>query len=44
MCHVVSKAFSVSKNTGAVDTILLKFKVTSISLIQWSSIFNQTLF
>jgi hypothetical protein len=41
MCRVVSKAFSVSKNTGAVDTILLKFKVMwSISLIQWSSIFS----
>jgi hypothetical protein len=26
-CHVVSKAFSVSKNTAAVD-ILLKFRVT----------------
>jgi hypothetical protein len=26
-CHVVSKAFSVSKNTAAVDTLLLKFRV-----------------
>jgi hypothetical protein len=34
MCHVISKAFSVSKNTGAIDMILLKFKMTSISLIQ----------
>jgi hypothetical protein len=34
-CHIVWKVFSVSKNTAAVD-MLLKFKVTSISLIHWS--------
>jgi hypothetical protein len=35
-CHVVSKPFSISKNTGAVD-ILLIFTVTwSASLIHWS--------
>jgi hypothetical protein len=27
-CHVVSKAFSVSKNTASVDMLLLKFRVT----------------
>jgi hypothetical protein len=27
-CQVVSKAFSISKNTAAVDILLLKFKVT----------------
>jgi hypothetical protein len=26
-CHVVSKAFSTSKNTAAVDILLLKFRV-----------------
>jgi hypothetical protein len=26
--HVVSKAFSVSKNTAVVDLLLLKFRVT----------------
>jgi hypothetical protein len=26
-CHVVSKAFSISKNTAAVDILLLKFRV-----------------
>jgi hypothetical protein len=36
-CHVVSKAFSISKNTAAVDILLLKFGVTwSTSLIYWS--------
>jgi hypothetical protein len=34
VCHVVSKAFSISKNKAAVDILLLKFKVTwSASLI-----------
>jgi hypothetical protein len=28
VCHVVSKAFSVSKSTAAIDTFLLKFRVT----------------
>jgi hypothetical protein len=33
-CHAVSMAFSITKNTAAVDILLLKFKVTwSISLI-----------
>jgi hypothetical protein len=33
-CHVVSKAFSISKNTAAVDMLLLKYKFTwSVSLI-----------
>jgi hypothetical protein len=33
-CHVVPKAFSISKNIEAVDMLLLKFKVTwSVSLI-----------
>jgi hypothetical protein len=33
-CHVLSKAFSIYKNTAAIDIFLLKFKVTwSISLI-----------
>jgi hypothetical protein len=27
-CHVVSKAFPLSKNTAVIDTLLLKFKVT----------------
>jgi hypothetical protein len=27
-CHVVLKAFSISKNTATVDVLLLKFKVT----------------
>jgi hypothetical protein len=27
-CHVVSRAFSISKNTTAVDVLLLKFKIT----------------
>jgi hypothetical protein len=36
-CHVVTKAFSTCKNTGAADMFLLKFKVTwSVSLIHWS--------
>jgi hypothetical protein len=36
-CHIVSKALSISKNTAAVDTLLLKFWVTwSASLIHWS--------
>jgi hypothetical protein len=34
VCHVVSKAFSISKNTAAVDILLLKLRVTwSASLI-----------
>jgi hypothetical protein len=33
-CHVVPKAFSMSKNTAAVDILLLKFMVIwSVSLI-----------
>jgi hypothetical protein len=33
-CQVVSKAFSISKNTAAIDILLLKLKVTwSTSLI-----------
>jgi hypothetical protein len=33
-CHVVSKAFSMSKNTAAVHSLLLKLRVTwSVSLI-----------
>jgi hypothetical protein len=36
-CHVVSKAFSMSKNTAAVDILLLKFREAwSVSLIHWS--------
>jgi hypothetical protein len=27
-CHVVSKAFSISKNVPAVDKLVLKLKVT----------------
>jgi hypothetical protein len=45
-CHAVSKAFSISKNTAAIDMLLMKFKVTwSISLIHWSVLLwqrNQT--
>jgi hypothetical protein len=38
-CHVVSKAFSVSKSTVAVDMLLLKFKVTwPLSLLHLSVI------
>jgi hypothetical protein len=34
LCHAVSNAFSISKNTAAVDISLLKLKVTwSVSLI-----------
>jgi hypothetical protein len=33
-CHVISKVFSISKNTAALDMLLLKFKLTwSVSLI-----------
>jgi hypothetical protein len=33
-CHVISKVFSISKKTAAVDILLLKFKVTwSVSLM-----------
>jgi hypothetical protein len=36
-CHVLSKAFSISNNTAAVDMLLLKFKVTSsVSLMHCS--------
>jgi hypothetical protein len=36
-CHVVSKVFSISKNTAAVDILLLKLRVTwSVSLIHCS--------
>jgi hypothetical protein len=36
-CRVVSKAFSTSKKTAAVDKLLLMFRVTwSVSLIHWS--------
>jgi hypothetical protein len=36
-CHVVSKDFSMSKNTAAVDKLLLKLRVTwSVSLIHCS--------
>jgi hypothetical protein len=36
-CHVVSKAFPISKNTAGVDVLLLKFRFTwSVSLIHWS--------
>jgi hypothetical protein len=28
VCHVVSKAFSISKNVAAVDILLLKLRVT----------------
>jgi hypothetical protein len=36
-CHVVSQVFSISKNTAALDMLLLKFKVTwSVSLMHWS--------
>jgi hypothetical protein len=36
-CHVVSKAFSISKNTAAVDILLFKCRVTwSASLIHCS--------
>jgi hypothetical protein len=34
VCHVVSKAFSISKITAAVDILLLKLKeMSSVSLI-----------
>jgi len=37
VCHVVSNAFSIPKKTVAVDTLLLKFRVTwPVSLIHWS--------
>jgi hypothetical protein len=37
VCHVVSKAFSMSKNTAAVDILLLKLRATwSVSLIHCS--------
>jgi hypothetical protein len=36
-CHVVSKGFSMSKNTAAEDIFLLKLRVTwSVSLIHCS--------
>jgi hypothetical protein len=36
-CHVVLKAFSMSKNTVAVDILLLKLRATwSVSLIYCS--------
>jgi hypothetical protein len=36
-CHVLWNAFSISKNTAAVDILLLKFKVKwSVSLMDWS--------
>jgi hypothetical protein len=36
-CHVVSNAFSMSKNTAALDMLLLIFKVTRfVSLTRWS--------
>jgi hypothetical protein len=36
-CHVLWKAFSVYRNTAAVDMLLLKFRVMwSASLIHWS--------
>jgi hypothetical protein len=36
-CHVLSEAFSISKNTAAVDIFLLKFRAAwSASLIHWS--------
>jgi hypothetical protein len=36
-CHVVSKAFLMSKNTAAVDILLLKLRITwSVSLIHCS--------
>jgi hypothetical protein len=38
-CHVLSNAFSISKNTAAVDMLLLKFKVTwSVSLRGYSDV------
>jgi hypothetical protein len=38
-CHVVSKAFSMSKNTAAVDILLLKFRVIwSVSLMHWGTL------
>jgi hypothetical protein len=37
--HNVTKALSISKNTAAVDMLLLKFKITwSVSLIRWNFI------
>jgi hypothetical protein len=36
-CHMLSKAFSISKNTAAVDIALLKLRVTwSVSLMHCS--------
>jgi hypothetical protein len=36
-CHVMSKGLSISKNTAAVDILLLKFRVTSsASPVHWS--------
>jgi hypothetical protein len=41
-CHVVSKAFSISKNTAAVDILLLKCRVTwSTSLIHCSVVLRR---
>jgi hypothetical protein len=41
--HVLSNGFSISKNTAAVDILLLKFKVTwSVSLIHWSVVVTGT--
>jgi hypothetical protein len=45
-CHVISKNFSISKNTTTVDMLLLKFNITwSVSLTHcsvshWSSLYN----
>jgi hypothetical protein len=36
-CRVVSKAYSIYKNTATVDILLLKFKVAwSVKLLRWS--------
>jgi len=36
-CHAVSKAFSIFKNTAAVDILLLKLRVTwSVNFVHWS--------
>jgi hypothetical protein len=41
-CHVVSKAFSISKKTAALEILLLKFRVTwSTRLIHWSVVLSR---
>lgn len=42
-CCVVPKAFSMSKNTAAIEILLLKFKLTwSVSLIHWKVLHSKS--